>query len=178
MSVEQALLSFTLAAGLLTITPGLDTALVLRTAAVEGTKASNARRDRHMFRLFGLGSCGFFRANCTPRRFRFRLQRAADRWRCLSGLFGNQVGYSRIHIHFFKQCCHDSLAGRSWPRQFSVAEARLVDKSSQSQGRRLLPELPTAIYPHRRSGLVIQHSAGVDSCDRRTPVVLVANKRD
>ena len=38
MNIEQALLSFTLAAGLLTITPGLDTALVLRTAAVEGKK--------------------------------------------------------------------------------------------------------------------------------------------
>lgn len=38
MTVEQALLSFTVAAGLLTITPGLDTALVLRTAAVEGGK--------------------------------------------------------------------------------------------------------------------------------------------
>jgi threonine/homoserine/homoserine lactone efflux protein len=38
MTVEHALLSFTLAAGLLTITPGLDTALVLRTAAVEGGK--------------------------------------------------------------------------------------------------------------------------------------------
>jgi len=38
MSIEQALLSFTLAAGLLTITPGLDTALVLRTSAVEGGK--------------------------------------------------------------------------------------------------------------------------------------------
>jgi Putative threonine efflux protein len=38
MNIEHALLSFTLAAGLLTITPGLDTALVLRTAAVEGGK--------------------------------------------------------------------------------------------------------------------------------------------
>jgi threonine/homoserine/homoserine lactone efflux protein len=38
MTIEQALLSFTLAAGLLTITPGLDTALILRTAAVEGGK--------------------------------------------------------------------------------------------------------------------------------------------
>src|SRR6266487_5019816 len=38
MNVEQALLSFACAAGLLTITPGLDTALVLRTAAVEGRK--------------------------------------------------------------------------------------------------------------------------------------------
>jgi threonine/homoserine/homoserine lactone efflux protein len=38
MTVEQALFSFTVAAGLLTVTPGLDTALVLRTAAVEGRK--------------------------------------------------------------------------------------------------------------------------------------------
>jgi threonine/homoserine/homoserine lactone efflux protein len=38
VTTEQALLSFTLTAGLLTITPGLDTALVLRTAAVEGKK--------------------------------------------------------------------------------------------------------------------------------------------
>jgi threonine/homoserine/homoserine lactone efflux protein len=34
----QALLAFAVAAGLLTLTPGLDTALVLRTAAVEGPK--------------------------------------------------------------------------------------------------------------------------------------------
>jgi threonine/homoserine/homoserine lactone efflux protein len=48
MTVEQALLSFTLAAGLLTITPGLDTALVLRTAAVEGRKSAM---------LAGVGIC-------------------------------------------------------------------------------------------------------------------------
>lgn len=38
MTVIQALIAFSLAAGLLTITPGLDTALVLRTAAVEGPR--------------------------------------------------------------------------------------------------------------------------------------------
>lgn len=38
MTVVQALAAFTLAAGLLTVTPGLDTALVLRTAAVEGAR--------------------------------------------------------------------------------------------------------------------------------------------
>ena len=48
MNIEQALLSFTLAAGLLTITPGLDTALVLRTAAVEGGKQAL---------LAGIGIC-------------------------------------------------------------------------------------------------------------------------
>ena len=36
MTVGHALLAFSIAAGLLTITPGLDTALVMRTAAVEG----------------------------------------------------------------------------------------------------------------------------------------------
>ena len=48
MTIAHALLSFTLAAGLLTITPGLDTALVLRTAAVEGRKQAM---------LAGVGIC-------------------------------------------------------------------------------------------------------------------------
>ena len=38
VTVVQALLAFSVAAGLLTLTPGLDTALVLRAAAVEGPK--------------------------------------------------------------------------------------------------------------------------------------------
>ena len=40
MTVAQALIAFCIAAGLLTIAPGLDTALVLRTAAAEGPKGA------------------------------------------------------------------------------------------------------------------------------------------
>lgn len=40
MTVAQALIAFCVAAGLLTIAPGLDTALVLRTAAAEGPKSA------------------------------------------------------------------------------------------------------------------------------------------
>lgn len=38
MTTVEALIAFTLAAGLVTVTPGLDTALVLRTATVEGAR--------------------------------------------------------------------------------------------------------------------------------------------
>jgi threonine/homoserine/homoserine lactone efflux protein len=40
MTITQALTAFCIAAGLLTIAPGLDTALVLRTAAAEGPKSA------------------------------------------------------------------------------------------------------------------------------------------
>ncbi|PWC91128.1 LysE family translocator [Azospirillum sp. TSO5] len=48
MTTVEALIAFTLAAGLVTVTPGLDTALVLRTATVEG--------GRRAF-LAGIGIC-------------------------------------------------------------------------------------------------------------------------
>lgn len=38
MPIADNLIAFTLAATLLTLTPGLDTALILRTATVEGRK--------------------------------------------------------------------------------------------------------------------------------------------
>jgi threonine/homoserine/homoserine lactone efflux protein len=52
MTLGHTLLAFSIAAGLLTITPGLDTALVLRTAAVEG-------RRRAILAAAGI-CCGLF----------------------------------------------------------------------------------------------------------------------
>jgi threonine/homoserine/homoserine lactone efflux protein len=40
MTLAQSLIAYLIAAGLLTITPGLDTALILRTAAVRGASAA------------------------------------------------------------------------------------------------------------------------------------------
>ncbi len=52
MTISHALFAFAIAAALLTITPGLDTALVLRTAAVEGSRRAS---------LAGAGiCCGLF----------------------------------------------------------------------------------------------------------------------
>jgi threonine/homoserine/homoserine lactone efflux protein len=40
MDITSALIAYTIAATLLTVTPGMDTALVLRTAAVEGSRSA------------------------------------------------------------------------------------------------------------------------------------------
>ncbi|CCN18345.1 LysE-family efflux protein [Bordetella bronchiseptica MO211] len=52
MTPLAALLAFTVAATLLTITPGLDTALVLRTAAIDGPR--RALLAAGVFIAFGL----------------------------------------------------------------------------------------------------------------------------
>jgi threonine/homoserine/homoserine lactone efflux protein len=48
MSITQSLVAFVLAAGLLTITPGFDTALVLRTSTIEGARKA-------VFAALGIG---------------------------------------------------------------------------------------------------------------------------
>ena len=55
MLVTDSLLAYTLAATLLTLTPGLDTALILRTATAEGDAALHCR-VRHRSRCFIWGA--------------------------------------------------------------------------------------------------------------------------
>ncbi len=60
MTGTQSLISFVLAAGLLAVTPGLDTALVLRTATAEGaTQAAQAALGIVIGCLFWGGAAAF-----------------------------------------------------------------------------------------------------------------------
>ena len=112
MTTEQALLSFTLTAGLLTITPGLDTALVLRTAAVEGRKQAM---------LAGMGICSgclFWGAAASfglsallaVSGFAYKVLRIVGA--IYLGLFGNQIIHSRILFDVFKWQCRSRREGR------------------------------------------------------------------
>jgi threonine/homoserine/homoserine lactone efflux protein len=56
MPLPQALIAFVFAAGLLTITPGLDTAIVLRASALEGRKAGVAAAAGIMLGLMVWGA--------------------------------------------------------------------------------------------------------------------------
>ncbi len=58
MTIAQAIAAYVVAAGLLTLTPGLDTALILRTAAVEGPKRAAFAQCGHQYRLPDLGRRG------------------------------------------------------------------------------------------------------------------------
>jgi threonine/homoserine/homoserine lactone efflux protein len=163
MTIGQALLSFTLAAGFLTITPGLDTALVLRTAAAEGGKQAL---------LAGVGICSGCLLWGAAASFGLSALLAVSGFaynvlRIVGAIYLGYLGIicPLIRVHFFKRRNRTSLGGRSQRRQFSVVQAWLADELSQSQGWRLLSELFAAIYSGGRSGLVVQHVAGSDSRD-------------
>ena len=56
MTLPQALIAFVFAAGILTITPGLDTAIVLRSSALEGRRAGIAAAAGITFGLMVWGT--------------------------------------------------------------------------------------------------------------------------
>lgn len=75
MTATAALLAFTLAAAILTVTPGMDSALVLRTAAVEGGRRAFMAGLGicagclvwGAIAAFGLGSCCWYPPSPTTR---------------------------------------------------------------------------------------------------------------
>ena len=178
MTIGQALLSFTLAAGLLTITPGLDTALVLRTAAVEGGKQALLAGVGICFGCLLWGAAASFGLSALLAVSSF----AYNMLRIVGAIYLGYLGI-KLFVRAFARTSSHSMAepvlqehkggdGSLWFKTW------LVDEPSQSKGWRVLPELPAAIHSGGRSGLVVQHSPRVDSRDRRAALVLAANKRD
>ena len=176
MTIGQALLSFTLAAGLLTVTPGLDTALVLRTSAVEGGKQAMLAGIGICFGclLWGVAASFGLSALLAVSGFAYKVLRIVGA--IYLGYFGNQIAYSRIRVHFFKQRCR--TRGICQQGRFTMVQTWPVDEPSQPKGWRVLSELPAAIHSDGRSGLVVQRSSRLNSCDRRASLVFVVNKRD
>ena len=66
MTIFTALAGFTLAAGLLVVTPGLDMALVLRTLAVVGTPEECAAEIKRRFGDVADRVCAYFPGTQHP----------------------------------------------------------------------------------------------------------------
>ena len=152
MTATAALLAFTLAAAILTVTPGLDNALVLRTAAVEGGRRAL---------LAGLGISTGCLAWGAAAAF------GSDRcWPCPpSPTTCCASPRPPICSTWARGCCGTPgpdaarqarpAAPRCWRRNCPpvrlrrrrLVHARLPDQRAQSQDRRVLRHLPAAIHP-------------------------------
>src|ERR1039458_8909346 len=125
-----AVLAFAAAAGLLTVTPGLDTALVLRTAAVEG--AGEAR-----FAAFGICTGCLIWGTATSLG--------------LTGLLAVSIfAYKAVRIHRARYLVY--LGIRMWARkrEFNIETDPLSDAAARSENgghRWLLRGPPTLAGP-------------------------------
>jgi hypothetical protein len=170
MTVGHALLAFTVAAGLLTITPGLDSALVLRTAAVEGPRRAM---------MAGAGVClglltwGFDRYRSSSQRFASRLQRARD-FRGLLPDFSRNENFPWAAFFLFRARagtesapsgegqCHGTALVRSW----------VSDEYPEPESRSLLHNVPSPIHSKRCCRHAVQYASRGNSGDAGNYVVL------
>jgi threonine/homoserine/homoserine lactone efflux protein len=118
MNVDQALLSFACAAGLLTITPGLDTALVLRTAAVEGGKRAM---------LAGVGICSGCLLWGAAASFGLSALLAVSGFaynvlRIVGAIYLGYLGI-KLFIRVFAFTCSNGAAGPVWKEDRSTGSS-------------------------------------------------------
>ena len=154
MTVGQALLSFTLAAGLLTITPGLDTALVLRTAAVEGGKPAFLAGVGISFGCLLWGAAASFGLAALVAVSSL----AYNVLRIVGAIYLSYLGIKLFIRAFARSSSHNMAEPRiaeTRRRRFSMVETWFVDEPSQSKDWRVLSELPPAICSAGRPGLVV-----------------------
>jgi hypothetical protein len=179
LTIYHALLAFTLAAGLLTITPGIDTALVLRTAAVEGPR-------RAMLAALGI-CCGCLTWGLAASVGLGTLLAASQiaykilhRGRLLSDLSWHEDGTAQTPTGFRSgsRFAAARVRTRCQRKRPTVVRSRTPDQPSQPEGRRFLRHIPAAVYSRRSLCDFVQHVACGHSRDRRHPLVLPAHSCD
>lgn len=158
MTVTESLLSYALAAGILTLTPGLDTALVLRTAASQGSKKA-------LLSAFGISTgCLIWGAMVAlglgavlaASEMAFTLLKwtgaAYLAWRSLSGLarFADAAQTAKRNEHGRAGGQRESVTHR----QFSVHKG-IIWQCAEPESRRVLCFFPAAVCRHRLSGRAV-----------------------
>ncbi len=170
MTLTESLIAFTFAATLLTLTPGLDTALILRTATVEGSKKA-------FHAAFGIN------VGCLI-------------WGAMVAFgLGTLIAASELAYNILKWCgaaylCWLGLqmilkprtelvmaAPQGAPKQQNWFLRGMLGNVLNPKNRRVLRFIPAAVYPCRTFSGAVDLSACSYSCLYRHAVVVHADCR-
>jgi hypothetical protein len=171
LNIWTALLAFAGAAGLLTIVPGLDTLLVLRTATVEGPR-------RAMFAALGIctGCLAWGILVSAGLGAVFAVSNLAYQIVRISGAIYLVYLGIRLLVQREKASVLDSARGNTIrARQLALVYARITHQSIEPESWRVLRHLPPPIHSQSCECNWVQRFACTDPRRRRCPLVCSVN---
>ena len=167
-----ALLGFTAAAALLTVTPGLDTALVVRTATAKGARAGAAAAVGIAGGLlvWGVGAAVGLAALLSASALAFRLLKWAG---------AAYLVFLGLRMLLRPQgALRAGNAAAPGGGVVDLPSHRAFHQPAQPQGRRLLRLLPAALHPGGRERRRLLDPAGEHPCDAGIALVRPADRHD